>query len=235
MSWIRLLGLAVASAVLTAPLDPGPAQQPRPAAQRDWSRTIAATPEGGFRMGNPGARVKVIEYLSLTCPHCAEFARDGTPLLISEHVRRGQVSLEYRHFVLNGVDMTASLLARCGGTARYFGMVEQILASQDQWMTRFERLSAAQRSQINALPPAERFVRIADLTGLGEIAARNGIGVVQARRCLADQGELNRLGEMYQAASALGVNGTPTFLINGTMVEPNIWPSLEPLIRRAGP
>ena len=71
----------------------------RRAAQRDWTQTVARTPEGGFRMGNPDAPVKMIEYLSLTCPHCAAISRgERRDALIRDYVRSGRVSIEYRNY-----------------------------------------------------------------------------------------------------------------------------------------
>ena len=58
----------------------------------DWTETVAATPEGGFRMGNPEAPVKLVEYASITCPHCAEFAEQGTSALRDQYVKSGRVS-----------------------------------------------------------------------------------------------------------------------------------------------
>lgn len=228
----RLLILVLSAAALALPAA-APAQ-PRPAAARDWTRTVVATPEGGFRMGNPAARVKLVEYLSLTCPHCADFARQGTPRLIANHVRTGRVSLEYRNFVLNPIDAAASLLARCAGPAHVFRFAERLFATQPQWIARAENAIRSQSEQLNALPIADRLVRLGEESGLTAIAAEHGVPAARARTCLADQAGLERLGEIYRAAEALGVNGTPTFLINGARVEANSWPQIEALIRRAG-
>ena len=225
--------LAALVAALAAGAAMAPAQPSQRPAQRDWSRVVAQTPEGGFRMGNPEARVKVVEYLSLTCPHCADFAQTGAPALIRDYVRTGRASLEYRNFVLNGVDVTASLLARCGGAGRFFPITGQILATQAEWMGRIQSLTRPQWDQLSALPPAERLPRLAEVSGLTEIAARHGLSPADARRCLTDEAGLDRLGEMARAASALGIAGTPTFLINGSRVSAGDWTQLEPLIRRA--
>ena len=229
----RLIIAALAAAALALPgaSEPAAAQTP---AQRDWTRTVVATPEGGFRMGNPEAQVKVVEYLSLTCPHCAEFAREGTPSLIANHVRSGRVSLEYRNFVLNPVDATATLLTRCATPENVFRIAERLFATQTQWVGRIETAISTQRAQINALPTAQRLLRVAELGGLTDIAAQHGVPAAQARACLADEANLGRLAEIYRAAEALGVQGTPTFLINGARVEANTWPALEALIRQAG-
>ena len=65
----------------------------------DWTKMVTQTPEGGFLMGNPQADVKLIEYGSMTCPHCAEFAEKDAPALIDKYVKSGRVSFEYRNFV----------------------------------------------------------------------------------------------------------------------------------------
>ncbi len=228
-----LLLSVLAAAAMALPAAAAPAQRPAPA-QRDWTQTVVATPEGGFRMGNPDARVKLVEYLSLTCPHCADFARRGTPRLIGGYVRSGRVSLEYRNFVLNPVDATASLLARCAGPANFFRMAGQLLATQPQWVERVETVIHSRGSELNALPVGERLVRLAEYGGLTAIAAQHGVPAARARICLTDEAGLTRLGELFQAAEALGVNGTPTFLVNGNMVRVNTWPEIERLIRQAG-
>jgi protein-disulfide isomerase len=228
----QTLYILAALGALAATAAIAPAQQAQRPAQRDWTRTVVQTPEGGFRMGNPEAPVKVVEYLSLTCPHCADFAQNGVPALVRDYVRTGRASLEYRNFVLNGVDVTASLLARCGGADHFFPIAGQFLATQAQWMSRIDGLTQAQRDQLTALPPNERLARLAELVGLTTIATRNGVTAAEARRCLTDEAGLGRLDQMARAASALGINGTPTFLINGARVEADDWAQLEPLIRR---
>ena len=75
-----------------------PAANRRKPAPRDWSRTVAATPEGGFRMGNPNAKVKLVEYGSLACPHCRHFEETGYKPLVQQYVRTGRVSYEFRNF-----------------------------------------------------------------------------------------------------------------------------------------
>jgi protein-disulfide isomerase len=222
----RLLALALAALTLAVPAAT-PAQQ-RPA-QRDWSQTVAATPEGGFRMGNPAARVKVVEYLSLTCPHCADFARTGTPSLVRNHVRSGRVSLEYRNFVLNPADMAASLLARCAGPAHFFPMAGQLFATQSQWAPSVDAALAAARD----VSP-ETLASAAEQGGLTAIAAQHGLPAARARQCLTDRAGFERLVAIYRAAAEAGVNGTPTFVINGSVVQANDWPSIERLIRQAG-
>lgn len=202
-------------------------------ARVDWSRTVVATPEGGFRMGNPAARVKLVEYGSLTCGHCANFAKAGMASLVGTYVRSGKVSYEYRNFILNGLDVAATLVARCGGPSRFFPVADKLYATQGQWAGRVGSLTAAQKAQVSALPEDQRLGRIAELAGITQLAARHGIAPAQSKRCLTDQAAFDRLGKMSEAAQALGVDGTPTFFLNGANIGSHSWATLEPILREA--
>ena len=96
----------------------------------DWSTVVTKTPEGGFVMGNPNAKVKLVEFGSMTCPHCAEFEEQGGKALIDNYVKKGLVSWEFRNFVRDPFDMAATLLARCGGEANFFGMTRNLFHDQ---------------------------------------------------------------------------------------------------------
>ena len=236
----RLLLAAAATAAVAAPAFAAPAHRAlapvrhaAPAA-RDWSRVVAATPDGGFRMGNPAARVNLVEYGSLTCPHCAAFAREGEAALVQNYVRTGRISYEYRNYILNGVDVVATLLTRCSGPAGFFPMAQTLYATQPQWVGRINGLGQVQKDQLKAMPEGRRLVRLAQIGGLTQVAARYGVAPARASQCLADKAALDRLGRMVQAADALGVTGTPTFFINGIMADVNTWAGLEPMIRSAG-
>ena len=231
---MRRLLLTAAAVALLAPAALVPAVPAAAQAQRDWSQVVAQTPEGGFRMGNPNAPVKVIEYLSLTCPHCAHFAEEGAPRLIADHVRSGQVSLEYRNFVLNAYDLAGALLSRCAAPQDYFALNHAILGGQEQWMGRIEALSEAQRGELRELQPIEGLQRIVSLLGLDAIAARHGITAAESRACMSDQARIDRIIQMREAAAAAGVNGTPSFSINGRVLDHvHDWAALEPLVRAA--
>jgi protein-disulfide isomerase len=227
-----LLLAVLALPALAVPAAAAPARRSAPAA-RDWSRTVAATPEGGFRMGNPAAPVKLVEYGSLTCPHCAAFAREGEPALVARYVRTGKVSYEFRNYILNGTDIAASLLARCSGARGFFPMAASLYATRSQWIDPIARLPQGQREAIAALTVGQRLVRLAEVGGLLRIAARFGVPPARGRQCLSDQAAFDRLGSMEQAGQALGVTGTPTFFLNGRMLDVNEWAAVEPLIRQA--
>src|SRR3954469_1746838 len=136
-----LAAAALAFPAAAAPVHHRAAPARHAASARDWSRVVVATPEGGFRMGNPAARVKLLEYGSLTCPHCAAFAREGEAALVQNYVRTGRVSYEYRNYILNGIDIVASLLARCSGPSGFFPMAQNLYATQQQWIGRITGLT----------------------------------------------------------------------------------------------
>ena len=231
-----LMGLTLAVATgsaLVAPQATGKPTAQRAGTVKDWSATVVATPEGGFRMGNAAAKVKLVEYGSLTCSHCGHFARDGVPTLIANYVKSGTVSYEYRNYVLNGIDVTATLLARCGGSKHFFGMADALYASQPQWVGKFSGLPAAEKDKLKALPEGARLARIAELGGLIELAGRHGVTPARARACLTDSAALDRLGTMAEAADALGVVGTPTFFLNGQNIGTHTWATLQPVLRRS--
>jgi protein-disulfide isomerase len=228
---VLLASVVAVAALAAAPAPTAPAR--KAAVAKDWTKTVVATPAGGFRMGSPAAPVKLVEYGSLTCNHCADFSRTGMAPL-SAAVRSGKVSFEFRNFVLNGADLAASLIARCGGPAKFFPVIGKMYASQELWTGKISGISEAQAEQLAKLPQGQQLVRIGDIGGLTRLAAASGIAPAQAKKCLADEAALQRLADMHDAATKLGVEGTPTFSINGSIVHAHDWSELAPLIRKAG-
>lgn len=222
---LAAVGVAGVAAVALAPVEA--------AVQQDWAKSVVATPEGGYRMGNPNAPVKVVEYGSLTCPHCADFI-NSAKAPIAAKVRTGKVSFEFRNFVLNGVDATATLLARCAAPAQFFPLVERIYATQPQWIARFTGLSDEQKQRIQALPETERLLGVAEAAGLTQLAVQGGVPAAKAKACLVDPAGLARIGEIYEAAAKLGVQGTPSFFVNGKRVMVHDWAGLDGEIKKAG-
>lgn len=237
-----MIKFSVAFAALVAlPLLPAAAATkptPKTAATRDWSRAVVMTPEGGFRMGNPAAKVKVVEYGSLACPHCRHFEETGYKPLVQKYVRGGQVSYEFRNLLLNGPDISVSLLTRCSGAANFFPMSEVVYATQPQWEEKIQQavngLSDAQKAEMEKMTDQQRVVRYAELGGLAQLGTRFGVTTARARQCLSDPKALRLLLGMTQAANKAGVDHTPTFFINGKVTDAASWEQLEPLIRQAG-
>lgn len=228
------LVLAAAAALLAAPAWSAPVRRAAAPAVRDWSRTVVATPEGGFRMGNPAARVKVVEYGSLACPHCRHFEETGYRPLVDKYVRTGRVSYEFRNLIINAPDISVSLLARCAGPAQFFAMSAVVYATQPQWFAKLNAMTAAQKAELEKMTDAQRISRLAAIGGFPQLAARFGVAPARARMCLADPAGLKRLIGMAEAANAAGVNQTPTFFVNGVRTDAAEWGELEPLVRKAG-
>ena len=197
----------------------------------DWTRTVVATPEGGFRMGNPAAPVKLVEYGSLACPHCRHFEETGYKPLLQRYVRSGQVSYEFRNLLINGPDMSISLLAHCAGPTKFFPMSELVYATQEQWQKKIEGMD---ESSLDKLTDQQRIIRYAEVGGMAQIAGRFGVTPARAKQCLADPKGLERLINMTKTAMDNGIGHTPTFIINGKVTDASTWEALEPLIKQAG-
>ena len=231
---MRLAGLILAGAALS--LAPAAAQAKpaaRPTVARDWTQTVVVTPEGGFRMGNPAAPVKLIEYGSLACPHCRHFEETGFRPLTQNYVRSGRVSYEFRNLLINAPDISISMLTRCAGPSKFFAMSAYVYSVQPEWEKKIEALTSAQQAELEKLTDQQRIIRLAQIGGMGQIAARFGITPAQAKQCLSDTKAMTRLVAMTQAGNDLGVAHTPTFLINGKIVDAATWEDLEPELKAA--
>jgi len=199
----------------------------------DWTQMVTETADGGFMMGNPNAPVKLVEYASLTCPHCAAFSVAGSEKLKNEYVKSGQVSFEFRSFVLNPIDLAATLLVRCQGTGPFFKSTEQLFATQAQWTANASRTLEADQARIQALPREQQVAAIAKAGGIDTFFRQRGMPEARINSCLADQQSVQKLVQMNETAvNRDKVQGTPTFLINGELVEnTTTWEALEPKLR----
>ena len=201
----------------------------------NWSTIVTKTPEGGFVMGNPNAKVKLVEFGSLTCDHCAAFEEQGGKALVDDYVKKGLVSWEFRNFVRDPFDMTAALLARCGEEASFFGLIRSLFADQKEWIGKLQGADPARMQALETMPPVQQFSNIADLGGLKQYASMRGIPQAKADQCLTDEAEVNQLVQMNSdAVTTYNLPGTPSFLINGSLVESaHSWEALEPKIKEA--
>ncbi|WP_182911972.1 DsbA family protein [Sphingomonas cavernae] len=205
-------------------------------AGQSWVDTITQTDEGGFVMGNPNAPIKLVEYASLTCSHCAEFADKGVAALKEKYISKGTVSLELRNYVRDPIDMTAALLSRCGGTGPYFQLTEQMFAAQSEWLNRFQSLGEEGFKRIQSLPPAQQFGELAKAGQLDQFVQQRGVSSQKAAQCLADKAAVDKLVAMNKKATEeYNLTGTPMFMINGQVVpDTAAWEALEPKLRAAG-
>ncbi len=204
-------------------------------AGKTWSDIVAETPDGGVLLGNPAAPIKLIEYGSLSCPHCAKLAQDGFAKLRDDYIASGRVSLEFRSFAIHPQDVPLTLLARCGGMETYFPLVEQVYAN-------FDALNApladpAVQQKANAVMqgnPEQRMVGMADALGYTQFFAARGIAADQARTCLSDGAKAAQVAGFSQKYSESGITGTPTLLLNGTNLDTTEWSVVEPALQKAG-
>jgi protein-disulfide isomerase len=197
----------------------------------DWTETVSQTPEGGFLMGNPDAPVKLVEYASMTCPHCAAFSNEGTTALRDTYVRSGQVSWEFRNFVMNAPDMAMSALARCQSPGAFFRTVEQLFAQQQEIVSGIDE----QESQrLQSLQPDQLIAPLARAMDLDTFFARRGMPEARFNECLSNAQAVQQLTDMTnRAMTEQQVTGTPSFFINGERQDVSAWSALEPRLRAA--
>jgi protein-disulfide isomerase len=200
----------------------------------NWTETVTMTDRGGFLMGNPNAPVKLIEYASITCPHCAEFSEQGGAILRDRYVRSGQVSWEFRPYMIFPTDPGIFMLLRCLGPQPFFQVSEQLYADQSTWMARLQATPEAELQALQSLPPAQQAAGLIRAAGLDQFFRQRGMPEGRMNQCLADQTNLDQLGEITRRAGTEdNVTGTPTFIINGEKTTADRWDRLEPLLRNA--
>lgn len=146
-------------------------------------------------VGSPDAPITIVEYASLTCPHCASFHANTYPELKKQWIDTGRAKLVFRHFPLDGLGLRAAAVSNCLEGDRHFGFIEILMKSMQQW------------------------ARAADPTkALAQISALAGINQEQFEKCFNDEAEMDKILERRtEAASDYKVNSTPSFLINGRL------------------
>lgn len=154
-----------------------------------------------FGIGEPEAKVKIFEYLSFTCPHCARFHADVYPLLKADYIDTGKVRLDYHEVYFDQLGLLGAMLARCGGELRYMGITDMLFDKQQEW---------AGAGDMNAA--VEQLKKIGRAAGMED-------ATVDA--CLRDQAQAEALVANYQTNIETNYpgdtfGGTPSFIINGT-------------------
>jgi protein-disulfide isomerase len=149
-------------------------------------------PDGDVVLGSEKAPVTIIEYASMTCPHCAHFSATTFPELQKRYIDTGKVRFIFREFPLDALAAAGFMLARCAGKDKFMPIVETLFAKQADWVVR---------------EPIEP---------LKSIAKQFGFTEESFNQCLANQKVLNAIEEVRdRAVKKLGVNSTPTFFVNG--------------------
>lgn len=205
------LGAVSATALLAACSDdaPKPAEQPAtpaaptasaPASQGtvDMAKLVEPGVLPEKMLGKADAPVTIVEYASMTCPHCATFTKDVFPKLKAAYIDSGKVRFVFREFPLDLTAAAGSMLARCiadGDANKYFAVVDLLFRQQDVWAVQ------------NPTAPLKR------------VARQAGMGEQQFETCLKDQKLLDAIKESQDyAVKTLKINSTPTFFVNDTMV-----------------
>ncbi|WP_379920863.1 thioredoxin domain-containing protein [Erythrobacter sp. R86502] len=200
----------------------------------NWTETVTVTPEGGYKIGNPDAPIKLVEYASHTCSHCADFAKTGKAPLKNQYVASGNVSFEQREVFLNPFDVVIAGLTQCGVKERMQPLSDEVWQNLDSVFAGLQGNPQAVQAAAQ-LPLNQRFAAIAEATGLLEFFAARGLSADQARACLADSAKIEELVKTAEANNARDqIQGTPTFFINGTKVDGTTWEMVEPALKRAG-
>lgn len=152
--------------------------------------------------GDPDAPVHVIEYVSLTCPHCATWHAEVFPAIDKDYVETGKVRFELREVYFDRFGLWAAMLARCGGESRYFGFIDLLLDEQEAW------------TRADDIPQA-----------LFRVGRKGGLSDDRIEACFADEAFQKDLVGMYQEYYEDPLlTGTPTLIVEGEKIEA---PSVE--------
>jgi len=206
--------LSLANAASPAATPQTGAEAPTPPDSTLIAELSKPGPAGEIALGSTKAPVTVIEYASMTCPHCAHFAESTFPELKKRYIDTGKVKFIFREFPFDKVAAAAFMLARCasknGGSDKYMAVVEMLFAKQDQW--------------VNEHP----------LEPLENIAKQLGFTDAAFKACLTNQTVLNDIEAVRdRAVDKLGVNSTPTFFVNGKKVVGDV--SIDTLSKEIDP
>ena len=186
--WFSLVALlSLATATPTGAQTPA---TPPPAAAPDNPLAITADDRV---LGKSDAPITIIEYGSLTCPHCAAFDAEVLPKLKEKWIDSGKAKLVFRAFPRDEVDMHAASVALCVPTDRFYAFIDAIFASQDQWMAASDHKAA-----------------------LARVGLLGGVNKTKFDACWDDKAVSDKLlASRLVAAQTLKVESTPTFFING--------------------
>jgi protein-disulfide isomerase len=184
-------GLSTLAVISALPRFGGPAM----AQDIAEAELMQAGPLGDVVMGDEKAPVTIIEYASMTCPHCAAFSTETFPKLKARYIDTGKVKFILREFPFDPLAAGAFMLARCRDKDQYYPVVELLFATQTQWAVP------------NPLEPLFKVVKQAGYTD------------ESFKACLANQPILDGIQAVRdRAAQKLAVQSTPTFFINGKRV-----------------
>jgi protein-disulfide isomerase len=184
--------VALAVLALAGPL-PAAAQPPaKPASPATQANVLALTPDDRV-LGKADAPITIVEYASLTCPHCAHFATEVLPKLKEQWIDSGKARLVMRDYPLDEPALRAAMIARCAPPDKFYPLVDTLFGAQRQWV-----LSKDYKAE------------------LARLALLGGMNKTQFDACLANKSVEDKvLQSRLTATQDLAVDSTPTFFING--------------------
>jgi protein-disulfide isomerase len=196
---MREMWFALLAALLLAGGVPAAAQTPAPKPDAAKAASLLAVTAQDRILGNPKAPITIIEYASLSCPHCAHFENEVLPAIQKKWIDTGKARLVMRDFPLNPPALDAEVLARCLPPSRYYPLVRTMFANQDEWVKDGWR---------------DALQRLLKFDGINK-AAFDKCFAKEKYKKLQDE----VVGSRLVAAQQLGVDATPTFFINGKKFE----------------
>jgi protein-disulfide isomerase len=207
-----------------------------PPAGGDWTGVINPTPDGGVMMGDPNAKVHLIEIGSLTCPHCREFEETAVDQLVAKYVKTGKVSYEFRNYIRDSFDLSAVLIAKCNGPEGFFPLSRAFYDTQLDWEGKLQKTPQDQLEALQNLPENQIELEAAKIAGFLDWAAARGVSNAKATQCLTDT---KRIDEIVNQSGAIAsqwpdFSGTPNFVINGTLDNKiDSWQKLDAALSKA--
>lgn len=208
----RLILAALAAAPLIAAT--------KPKAAPSLSAKVSETGIGAYVIGNPDAKLRLVQYFSFTCGACGAFAAAADAPLKTGYVDRGLVAFEYRNLVRDPLDLTAALLARAGGATAFPGHYRAIMAGQPQWLVNATKLPEAVQAKWYEGSLSERAGRIARDSGLAALMRARGVSATQIDAALNSEVAQAAVTAMTNLArGADRIASTPSFLLQGKQLE----------------
>jgi len=205
---IRIFAAMALAAISVAASPPHP----------NWNATVSTGPQGAFTLGNPDAKVKLTEYVSYTCSHCADFHKQADTALRLTYVPQGKVSVTVQQMLRNPIDLTIAMLTNCGDPKQFFARHNAFMGSQDQWLGKMDGFTKAQTARWATGPVPTRLRAIASDFDFYTIMAHRGFSRPQVDQCLGDAAVLKRVEGQTTAAVALGIDSTPSFALDGQVL-----------------
>lgn len=224
------VALALSALVTLTGAGTGAGKLAKPVSRANWVAAGSLTAEGNHLLGNPAAPLRLVEFVSYTCPHCSHFEVESEAQLKIGMVAPGKGAIEVRNFVRDPIDMTVALLTNCVPANRFFPLHTAFMRNQATWIVHATKSSEAQRQRWTTGPFAARTRAIASDFKFYEFMAARGMDRTAVDRCLANEALAKKLAaQTDEAMDKYFVSGTPSFMIEGVLLAgTHDWASLKP-------